>query len=661
MIERENAGISADLGRGPGAYSNTMKRKILPSSHRSQRRIPVAGSFVVSAGLLGAAQAAKAQPGYAPIEVLAVEELQDGALRVSTPEGWAVLASDQWALAGGQILVREGTVIHATRILPWEKVGYAIGGVGVAGGATLGGYHLIMRESEPDDTTTSTSSTATATATGDAAIADVGDEGTAPVILEGANEVQNHSSYFTGDTLIDSLLSEYEEHWAGAGSYNQPATVTYSFADNGSALSEEQGVEPQAIPAFFRQAVRDQLDGLEAVANLEFVEVTDTGVFDEETGEGRGQINIVLAADNINTSFAVLPQGEEPWLDDRGGDVVFTGGMLDEGLWVDEYRGGAMTITHEILHALGLEHPFEGYLDAPDYIDNHFYTLLSYTSVHTDTYFPDVPMIADIAALQHLYGVNTETNAGNDVYVFDSQEVYLGTIWDAGGVDTIQHTGSRDAIINLQAGSSSQVGASPTNSNVYSVESIGFDASATIDRIVVDDPTDGWAEITEDGKSFRLVHDPDTSDLDGDGLMDFTVFLDNGDSESYRIDNHDVDVGLRDNLHIAQSVTIENAEGGDGDDRLMGNAADNMLTGGGGDDVLTGGAGADVFVFRSGFDDDVITDFTIGEDRLYFSAIDEGTAEFTGGDTVVTVAGEGTITLQDIDVTGLYGTETLIA
>ena len=630
-----------------------MKRRYSSSPHLGRPKVSALSAFAAGAGLWGAAQSAQAQPAFTPIEVLAVEQLQDGALRVSTPEGWATLNPEQWALADGQILVREGTVIHATKILPWENIGYAIGGVGMAGGASLGGYYLIMgRENEPELSATNDTTTPVAEDAGSPV---------SPTVTEGAGEVENYGSYFTGNTLIDVLLSEHEEHWSGAGSFNQPAMVTYSFADNGSALSEEQNVAPQPIPAFFRDEVRSQLDGIEAVANLTFVEVADTGSFDAVTGEGRGQINIVLADENLNASFAVLPTGAEPWLDDRGGDIVFTGGLLDEGLWVDEYRGGAMTITHEILHALGLEHPFEGYLEAPDYLDNQFYTLLSYTSVHTETYFANVPMIADIAALQHLYGANTETNAGDNVYVFDSQQVYLGTIWDAGGVDTIQHTGARDAVINLQAGSSSQVGASPTYSNVYSVETIGFDSSATIDRIVLDEPTDGWAELSDDSKSFRLVHDPDTSDLDGDGKMGFTVFLEGGDFDYYIVDNHDVEVGRRENLQIAQGVTIENAEGGRGDDALSGNSADNMLNGGEGDDVLTGGAGADIFVFETGFDHDIVQDFTIGEDRLFFSGIDQGTAELVGQNTVITVPGEGSITLEDVDVIDLYGTDTLIA
>ena len=57
------------------------------------------------------------------------------------------------------------------------------------------------------------------------------------------------------------------------------------------------------------------------------------------------------------------------------------------------------------------------------------------------------------------------------------------------------------------------------------MESIGHDASDTIASIFIENDSDGWAQIANDGKSFRLVFDPDTSDADGDGVMGFTVYF----------------------------------------------------------------------------------------------------------------------------------------
>ncbi|KQM30906.1 serralysin family metalloprotease [Sphingomonas sp. Leaf10] len=98
--------------------------------------------------------------------------------------------------------------------------------------------------------------------------------------------------------------------------------------------------------------------------------------------------------------------------------------------------------------------------------------------------------------------------------------------------------------------------------------------------------------------------------------------------------------GLKGNVAIAQGATIENARGGSGADRiignevanqLFGNAGNDVLIGGGGADVLTGGSGADVFAFTAIGDStanatDRITDFASGIDKIDLSAIDANLA-----------------------------------
>ncbi|MGC9491068.1 type I secretion C-terminal target domain-containing protein, partial [Vibrio genomosp. F10] len=73
--------------------------------------------------------------------------------------------------------------------------------------------------------------------------------------------------------------------------------------------------------------------------------------------------------------------------------------------------------------------------------------------------------------------------------------------------------------------------------------------------------------------------------------------------------------------------------GGEGSDGLRGGAGDDMLSGGAGDDVLIGGVGNDILVGGEGDDLfkwvdepftnhlDVITDFTLGEDRIDLSEL----------------------------------------
>ena len=77
----------------------------------------------------------------------------------------------------------------------------------------------------------------------------------------------------------------------------------------------------------------------------------------------------------------------------------------------------------------------------------------------------------------------------------------------------------------------------------------------------------------------------------------------------------------------------DNLNGQEGDDRLDGGAGDDRLRGGEGRDLLRGGSGADRFEFvaffelgLSGRPEEVIEDFTPGQDRLDLSALDADVA-----------------------------------
>lgn len=63
----------------------------------------------------------------------------------------------------------------------------------------------------------------------------------------------------------------------------------------------------------------------------------------------------------------------------------------------------------------------------------------------------------------------------------------------------------------------------------------------------------------------------------------------------------------------------DHIDGGAGDDTLSGGAGNDRLVDGAGRDVLTGGAGADVFALVRDGQEDRITDFRLGQDRLDLS------------------------------------------
>ncbi|XHE56095.1 hypothetical protein L0Z66_05405 [Phaeobacter sp. BS34] len=85
-------------------------------------------------------------------------------------------------------------------------------------------------------------------------------------------------------------------------------------------------------------------------------------------------------------------------------------------------------------------------------------------------------------------------------------------------------------------------------------------------------------------------------------------------------DGHDV---LRGNSGWDQLL------GGRGNDRIYGDGGQDRLIGQEGNDTLTGGAHADTFVFHRGYGTDIITDFTVGEDRIQIGRGADGTDDLT--------------------------------
>ena len=82
--------------------------------------------------------------------------------------------------------------------------------------------------------------------------------------------------------------------------------------------------------------------------------------------------------------------------------------------------------------------------------------------------------------------------------------------------------------------------------------------------------------------------------------------------------------GMRENVRIGEKTVIENAVGGRGNDRIIGNSADNVLTGGAGADTLVGGEGWNTFKFNAFSDStranaDVLLDFKTGQDKIDLS------------------------------------------
>ena len=361
---------------------------------------------------------------------------------------------------------------------------------------------------------------------------------------------------------LDALLSG--GYWA----HTSGATTQLEFSFMTSAPSYASGSEASGFSPMTTQqqaAVRDILDMFEGFLDVQFTEVADsnTGV---DLRFGR--------CPQASAGYAYLPGSAgfpaQPGSNQEEGDVWIATNLdaFNSGLAPGEALYG--TLIHEIGHALGLQHPFEGAtalaLNGHAAEDNAKYTVMSYTSHpsgrvvevtgssmswSSSLYYrdPETPMLYDVAALQSLYGGNAAGSAGNDTYTFPARPV-IETLWDAGGVDTLSAAGLAGAsLIDLREGRYSSIG------------DYGFKDNGT------------WTETVPGWYS--------------------------GTRPNYGTDN----------VAIAYGTVIENAVGGSGADILIGNNATN---------TLTGGAGADRFVFNAVSTVDTVTDFVSGSDKLAF-------------------------------------------
>jgi hypothetical protein len=149
--------------------------------------------------------------------------------------------------------------------------------------------------------------------------------------------------------------------------------------------------------------------------------------------------------------------------------------------WTNQQLGGDgfLTLVHEIGHGMGLAHPFDngggsaalpgttdpfgqlGAYSLNQSIDSVMAYNRSFAQAFGSTYPLNYggaasPMALDIAAMQGMYGANTDHNGGNDTYVLPTVNdvgTYFQGIWDTGGKDTIVQNGSDSAVIDLRPAS----------------------------------------------------------------------------------------------------------------------------------------------------------------------------------------------------------------
>ena len=218
--------------------------------------------------------------------------------------------------------------------------------------------------------------------------------------------------------------------------------VSYQFDSGGQAPagSDEYSISATTMAWTDSQkdTMRDAMDLISSVCGITFTEV-----------EGNADKNFQLVQ-TISTYAG------------------YSGYPYDDTFVVDVDDFDINVLVHELCHAVGIGHPFEagegttalaGVVQPQDLGDHDlntsYWTVMSYgyqmpSALDLPVGTPTPPMSTfDIAALQALYGMNSETKSGDTVWAPPTEII---AIWDGGGTDSIDFSSaSEDSVLDLRS------------------------------------------------------------------------------------------------------------------------------------------------------------------------------------------------------------------
>lgn len=182
---------------------------------------------------------------------------------------------------------------------------------------------------------------------------------------------------FSGLNKIDAILGTHTGIYQATNN-----TVAYSF----TVPSFDGGSSPIALTSAQQAAVEAMLNDVGDVTGVNFV----------RSAAGAGS--------TINFLIADLPSGFAGWCEYNGGtsyDIAIDTYTFTDYSYFGAGGASYQILLHEVGHALGLDHPFDGPYTLPAGQDNTAYTLMSYnwSGSARSTY-----SAYDLLALAWIYG-----------------------------------------------------------------------------------------------------------------------------------------------------------------------------------------------------------------------------------------------------------------
>ncbi len=418
----------------------------------------------------------------------------------------------------------------------------------------------------------------------------------------------------TSQEILNALQFDFSLLDAPINTTSDPAYhFEYQFA--GASQPDDlwrsyEGWTP--LSAAEKAAVRAGMDHIETFLNVEFTEVV--GADDPDMNIGK----VTIPGSTVGYggySYSAFSTGV---LADYDNFAVYDNTLdISEPQWMS-------LILHELGHALGLKHPFEGADALPTALDNNKFTIMSYTENPDTGVDADAMMLYDIFALQDQWGATTSHNHGNTTYDGPRTNT-VDAIWDTGGRDSLDARAvATDVILNLNAGEFSRFG--------------NYDDVVIAFGVQIEDAFGGGGNDQLHGNAFGNTLNGGAGDdrfwgnngndviiggagddtLNGNAGMDTmnggpgsdTFYVDHtGDrviesrtwAGTDRV-NSTVDFWLK-GTHVEELVLrgADDIRGiGNGlMNRITGNDGDNILDGGKNNDTLIGGLGNDTYLIRA--------------------------------------------------------------